>query len=222
MTGLFRELGRRVALLYAVDRALNRIWSGLRLYAYDLVAQPVPAGPLLPAAHAQWVRFAEVRPGAPELDLMPPGAQIRQARFDQGARCIVVYQKDRFVGYAWFSFGRHAEDEIRCDYLLEEPSESSFDFDVYVFPPYRMGRAFAAVWHAANDFLRADGVKHTFSRISTINLASARAHARMGARVVSRAVCLRVGPVEWLLSSGSTGRRVSVSLVRRPALALRA
>lgn len=221
VTGLFRELGLRVGVLYAADQMLSRIWRGFRLFAYDFVAQPVPENPLLPATHAQWVRFSEVRPGAPELDLMPPAADVRQARFDQGARCIVVYQKNRFVGYAWFSFACHAEDEIRCDYVLEEPEQSAFDFDVYVFPPYRMGRAFAAVWHAANSFLAAGGVRHTFSRISAINLASSRAHARMGARLIGRCVCLRAGPLECLLSSGSGGRRMSLTWQRRPKISLR-
>lgn len=216
----FREFGLRVGALYLANRLVGSLWSGLRVVNYDLVAQPVPPGPLLPAAHARHVRYSEIGPGAAELAQMPPPEAVKKARFDQGARCIVVYQKERFVGYAWFCFGRYREDEVRCDYKLADPARSSFDFDVYVFPEYRMGRAFAAVWHSANDFLRTAGVTYTFSRIAAINLMSARAHARMGAVRVGRAIFLCAGPMQCTVASSLKGPHVSLSWRRSPELLL--
>ena len=46
---------------------LSRISSGLRLYAYEFVAQPVPAEPLLPARLAKAYEFREIGRGHPDL-----------------------------------------------------------------------------------------------------------------------------------------------------------
>lgn len=207
----FREFGPRVGALYLANRALGKLWSGLRVVQYDLMAQPVSPEPLLTTVHARQVRYAEIGRGSPELALMPPPEAVKAARFDQGARCIVVYQRQRFVGYAWFCFERYREDEVRCDFKLADPMGSSFDFDVYVFPEYRLGRAFAAVWHSANEFLRAEGVTYTFSRIAAINLASARAHARLGAVRVGQAVYICVGRFQFAVVSSQEGRLLSLT-----------
>ena len=170
-----REFGWAAGALYMTDRLLRALVPRCGLYVYEMVAQPVPEGPLLPLQKTKDVWFKEVGPSDPEVAQMPPPAAVKAARFAQGATSLAVYRKDAFIGYIWFCFEQYREDEVRCTYCLRDPTQAVFDFDLYVFPQYRLGTAFACVWHAANDFLRARGVRHTFSRISRFNLASRRA-----------------------------------------------
>jgi len=189
----FREFGFGVGLLYVLDRALRQFSSRASLHLYEFVAQPVPAGPLLPAAYRQQIRWSEVGPGSPEIGLMPRPAEVIEARFRQGAVCIAVRRKEQFIGYVWFCAERYHEDEVRCVYRLVSPRTTVFDFDFFLFPEHRLGRAFAAVWDAANEHLRSRGIEHTLSRISRFNLASRQAHARLNTRVLGQALFLRWG-----------------------------
>ncbi len=196
ITGTFRELGLWAGLLYTVLYVLRPLNPFAALFVYELVEQPVAASPNLASRHQAAVRWFEVHPGSPEVDLMPPAPQVKQMRFDQGARCIAIYRKSDFIGYVWFCFHQYVEDEVRCTYLLKRPLTSAFDFDLYIFPAFRLGRAFATVWDASNEFLRSNGVTHTYSRISRFNLASRQAHMRLGARVLGTAVFLQLGPLQ--------------------------
>ena len=201
LRGPFREFGFGVGLLYMVDRLLLAVSPRCGLYVYELMAQAVTGKPLLPAGLARNLRFAEISAGHPDIDLMPARVEIKAQRFDQGARCLGVYRQDELIGYVWFCRDRYDEDEVRCRYELAEPATSVFDFDLVVMPKHRMGIGFVAVWDAANRFLTAQGVRHTFSRMTRFNLASRRAHARLGARCVARASVLRLGLIELLVAT---------------------
>ena len=198
LTSPFRDFGVGGGFAYLVNHLLRTVSSSAGLFSYELVEQPVQGQTLLPSVHAQHVRFVKLEPGAEQLNQVPRPAAVIANRFGQGAECLAVYMKERYVGYAWFAFDRYEEDEVRCSYLLDRPAQTAFDFDVYVFPAYRLGRAFAAVWHASNQYLAAQGVTRTCSRIATSNTASRRAHAQLGARVVGRALFLCLG--SWQLS----------------------
>lgn len=199
----FREFGWAAGAAYVGDRVLQRLTQRAAVRLYDLMEQPVDSSSPLPAAHAQHVRWQRLGPGSPELELMPVPASVRQARLAQGAHGLAVYLRDKYVGYAWLAFDHHDEDEVRCRFGLEQPQRSAFDFDVYVFPQYRLGRAFAAVWHAVNAYLRERGVERTCSRISRFNVASQRAHAQLGARRVGSALFLQFGALQ--LAFGGCG-----------------
>lgn len=220
ITGPFRELGLWAGFLYSVLYALRPLNPFAALFFYELVEQPVAASSNLPSRHRAAVRWFEVHPGSPEIDLMPPAPMVKQMRFDQGARCIAVYRNDDFIGYVWFCFHQYAEDEVRCTYVLDKPATSAFDFDLYIFPAFRLGRAFATVWDAANEFLRANGVTHTYSRISRFNLASRQAHMRLGARVVGTGLFLHLGPLQLSWSALSRFLPLRLTLTRRVRLHL--
>lgn len=214
----FREFGFGVGLLYVVDRALRRASPRAGLYLYELVAQPVPAAPMLPASYRQQVRWNVVGPGAPELPLMPRPAEVIEARFRQGATCIAVRRKDQLIGYVWFCNERYHEDEVRCVYRLSAPRTTVFDFDFYLYPEHRLGRAFAAVWDAANEHLRSRGVEHSLSRISRFNLASRQAHARLNARALGQALFVRFGRWQACFSTRLRAPWLHLSLRAEPEL----
>lgn len=43
--------------------------------------------------------------------------------------------------------------------------EAVWDFDVYIFPQYRFGRVFAAMWSEANKYLQGRGITWSVSCI---------------------------------------------------------
>ena len=66
--------------------------------------------------------------------MMPARPEIKEARFRQNALCLGTFVKGQLVGYIWFCFGSYEEDEVRCTYVLVNPNQSVFDFDLYILP----------------------------------------------------------------------------------------
>lgn len=196
-----REFGPVPGLLYLADRALRAVSPRLGLRVYEMMVQPIGTKPLLSPNLTKNLSFQEIGRGHPDVARMPALDAFKERRFDQGARCLGVYRKGELIGYAWFAFGQYEEDEARCTYVLAEPAVSVFDFDLYVMPEHRLGIAFMAIWHGANQFLRERGVHYTFSRLTRFNLASRRAHAHLGWRRVSQVVVLQAWRLEFMVAT---------------------
>jgi hypothetical protein len=196
-----KEFGPAAGSLYLLDRLLRSVSPRLGLYVYDLMVQPIGAKPLLPAGLTRSLSFVEICKGDPATALMPAREEIKASRFDQGARCLAVYRKGELIGYCWLCFVRYHEDEVRATFELAWPDVSVFDFDLYVMPEHRMSIAFMATWHGVNAFLHDRGIRYTFSRMTRFNLASRRAHARLGSRRVGRALFLQAWQVEVMVST---------------------
>ncbi|MFO1430041.1 MAG: N-acetyltransferase [Candidatus Competibacteraceae bacterium] len=201
LTGPFKEFGFFAGLLYAIDRVFLRLSPRLRLYFYELMVQPIPEKPLLPVRFAKGIDIREIKRGDPELDLMPIRPEIKKLRFEQNAICLGAFQKDQFIGYIWFCFRAYEEDEVRCTFVLTPEDQAVFDFDLYLFPEYRMGLGFIGIWNGANAFLRSRGIKFTFSRLTRFNLASRRAHEHLGWKCVGRTVFLQVWRFELMVAT---------------------
>src|SRR5207244_10315742 len=118
----------------------------------------------------------EIRPGDPEIELMPARPDIKELRFAQNAICLGAFQKGKFIGYIWFCFRIYDEDEVRCTFLLTPRDEAVFDFDLYIFPEYRMGLGFMGIWNGACTVLWSRVLKYAFSRLIRVNEAYCRAH----------------------------------------------
>lgn len=200
LAGPWREFGPRVGTLYIVDRLLQAVSPRLGLASYEFVAQPVSADGLLPAALTRNLSFALLSPDSADLARMQAPAPVMAQRFAEGASCLAVYRKGLLLGYAWWCSGGYLEDEVGCRFQLTDPA-TVFDFDVHVLPEHRMGLGFTALWHGVNEHLQQAGVTATLSRISSYNLASLRAHRRLGARDIGRAWFLRLGALTVMISS---------------------
>jgi len=207
--------------LLALQRTCRRAGLPLAVHTYRLVAQPVrPVRvPTRRAARFQ-TRFLER--GAPELAALPRPEPIIEQRFDQGARCLGLFQGERLVGCAWFCLGPYLEDEVRCRFEPQPAGETAWDFDVYIEEDFRLGFAFAILWAAVNDRFGHWGVRWTMSRISTLNPASLRAHARLGAVPLARAVYLSLGRLQLMLATVSPWIHVGAKADSIPTLCLRA
>ncbi len=201
LTSPFKEFGLLVGLLYVIDSVFLRISPSLRLYFYELMVQPIPEKPLLPVRFAKGIEIREIKRGDPEVDLMPARPEVKESRFEQNAICLGAFQKGKFIGYIWFCFRAYDEDEVRCTFLLTPADQAVFDFDLYLFPEYRMGLGFIGIWNGANAFLRSRGIKFTFSRLTRFNLASRRAHEHLGWKCVGRTVFLQAWRFEFMVAT---------------------
>lgn len=220
-TGPFKEFGLLTGALYVIDRGLRWISPSLGIFVYELMVQPIGSKNLLAAHRTKNLTFSMIERGHPAIELMPARPEIKESRFEQGAICLGVFRNEELIGYAWFCFNAYEEDEVRCTYALAVPSQSVFDFDFYVMPEHRMGIGFVAVWHGANEYLRARGIKYTFSRLTRSNLASRRAHARLGWKCVGKALFLRAWRAELMISTTAPFLFVSWSETHRPRLVLK-
>lgn len=218
-----REFGWAAGLAYMLDRVLRRLSPRLGVYVYEFMVQPIGgAKPLLPPNLSRNLTFHEIVEGDPAIAEMPAREDIKARRFEQGARCLGAYRKGQLMGYLWYATGRYEEDEVRCDYVLVDQAASIFDFDLYVLPQYRMGVGFLGVWHGANEVLAPQGVRYTFSRVTRFNLASRRAHSRLGWKRLGVGVFLQVWNAEFMASNlapyvGATfGKRQRITFKLRP------
>jgi hypothetical protein len=216
----FREFGAGAGSLYVIDRVLRRVSPSLGLQVYEFMVQPIGTTRLLPPGLSKNLVAEEIGQGHPAVAEMPARADIKQARFEHGARCLGVYRKGQLLGYSWFTRDRYEEDEVRCTYLLEDRAASIFDFDLYVLPQYRLGIGFLGVWHMMNETLAPQGVRYTFSRLTRFNLASRRAHAHLGWKRVGSAVFVQAWRTElmlatmapWVALTWKPGQRVQLRL----------
>jgi hypothetical protein len=201
LSGPFQAFGLAAGLVYVVDALLRRVSASCRLLFYELMVQPITNAPLLSPSMAARVDIREIKGGDPAVELMPARAEVKQRRLEQGSVCLGAFKGTAFLGYIWLAFGAYAEDEVRCTFVLAAASESAFDYDVYVFPQHRIGIAFPVIWNGANAYLRRRGVKYTFSRIGRFNVASRRAHARLGSRRIGRALFLKLYRVQVMVAT---------------------
>ena len=215
LAALFREYGAVAGSVYLLERALRLLAPESKVYLYELVVQPVAAEPLLPARLSRSIRFHEIAEHDADMQRLLARPEIKVSRFAQGAVCLGVYRLDVLIGHVWFCFGRYEEDEVRCDFHLPEPGDA-WDFDLYVFPEHRMGIGFMAVWDAAFAYLRERGARRSFSRVNRFNLASRRAHARLGSRPLGSALFVKLGRLELTLASAAPF--VGLTLRRRLSL----
>lgn len=217
----FKHFGFFAGLLYGLDRILVRVSPAHRLYFYEVMVQPISDKPLLPSRLTEQLRIREIRPGDPELELMPARPEIRDTRFSQNAICVGVFTDAAFIGYIWFCFRAYEEDEVRCTFVLTPEDEAVFDFDLFVFPEHRMGLAFAGIWNEASKYLRSRGIRYTFSRLTRFNTASRRAHRHLGWKPVGRTVFLRAWGMEVMVATLAPYFHVSLSGADRVRLKLR-
>lgn len=196
----FREFGAAGAI-YGLDRLLRRVHPRFGIVMYDLMAQPVTDKPLLPTGLARNLHYRELAPHSAEVEAMAARPEVKAQRFAQGSVALGVFRNEELLGYIWFCRGQYVEDEVRCVYELRQPDSAVFDFDLVVLPSSRMGLGFGALWHCANQYLIARGVRTSFSRVTRFNVASMRAHQRLGARRQGTALFFQAGSLELMMAS---------------------
>jgi len=199
----YRELGFLSGSVYLLHQLMQRVSQSSGIYFYDWVVQPVTANRLLPEKRAAKYTHKVIQGDHPLVKEMPVLPEIIEERVSQGAECVALFKGDALVGFIWFTFGSYAEDEVRIDFLLEPRDESVFDFNLYIFPKYRLGYTFAAIWDVANHYLYDRGIRYSYSRITHIKRNSFSSHSKLGATRLGASLTLKLGGFE-------------ITFVRRP------
>jgi hypothetical protein len=192
-----RRLGLVDGSLWATARVVSKASGNrFRLYRYYFVAQPVAARALAPSRGSSAVTLRWTEPGDPLIAQFPRPREVIAERYRMGAVCLTAEKAGKFVGFIWLKEHAYFEDEVRCHYVLEPAGICAWDFDVYIEPGYRFGRAFVRLWDGANVWLRERGCQWCLSRISAFNPESMAAHDRLGTRRMGSATFLRLGSLQ--------------------------
>jgi hypothetical protein len=208
--------------LYLVDQALSRPTRGhCRLLKYYIVTQPVGGG-LLPGRRGDSIAVKEVLAGDPLLQALGRPENVIRDRYGQGARCLAAIKDGQFAGCIWFVVGPYEEDEVRCRFEPLPMGRRAWDFDVFIAESFRGTLVFPKLWTETSKLMQSLGVEQTVSRISAFKPESLAAHGRLGARVVARAMFLKLWPLQIALMRGGKGPRMAVSIgsAGRPVLQL--
>jgi hypothetical protein len=217
-----RQFGWKEGFLYLLGKGLARLSAGrIQLIRYHFVAQPVPVTPQdrpLPQSARTSIDF--IKPADALVAQFPRPQAVIARRFANGDRCIVSRTDERFAGYIWFARGHYDEDTVRCRYTLSNPSQSVWDYDVFVHPDFRMGRTFARLWSTANCHLAEEGVRWSYSRIATANPQSLDSHRRLGIEALFSASFLKVGTLQLMIASTAPYVHLSLSATSIPELRL--
>lgn len=197
----FGELGLLNTALYSVDRLFVGLKTGIRLFRYYLVAQPVPPETDQPVGRAWSMTIREINRSDRALTAIPVTPEVLDYRFSQAATCLGAFKGEELVAYLWLCLGPYEEDEVRCRFVPGPKGKVAWDFDVYVMPEHRLSRAFAFLWREANAYLRARGIAWTISRISAFNPGSLASHRRMGASRLGSAIFVRRKNLQLLIAN---------------------
>lgn len=197
--------------LFVLNRFLAMISKGgLRLYKYYLIAQPVAKTSLLPPGRGRKIEIRVIQPYDEITRQFPRPAAAIEARFEQGAKCLVAFKEEQFIGFLWLLMGSYQEDEVRARYTPLPLKQTAWDFDVYVVPDSRLGLAFPRLWDEANRFLTANDIQWSCSRISAFNAGSLGAHAHLGTVALGSAIFFCAG--QWQITLASISPYFHLSL----------
>lgn len=193
-----KALGALNFVIYVLNRAMQRIWSGLKIKSYVVVKQPTSGNSLLVKYRkkGEGIEIKEIGRDDPGIQFFPCALAEINRRFDNAAHCFTASRNGDFVGYIWLLFGSYLEEEDRCLMVPQPTDSTAWDLDVYVDPNERLSLVFLKLWDAANEFLKKNGKEWTVSRISVFNYNSISAHKRLGAIVVARLNFLSVGALQ--------------------------
>lgn len=212
-----RTFGPVDGVLFLIGQTFSRLSGGrVRLNKYYIVAQPVPeAGdPRLRRGGSLEIRQV----ASDEIRALPwprPQAVIER-RIADGALCVVAFAKGQLIGFQWVALGAYEEDEVRTRFVPQPDGQAAWDYDIFVAPEHRLGRAFVRLWDETNSLLRAKGVRWTMSRISAFAPESRRSHARMDARRVGTCLYLSVGALQISVLSRFPWMHAGFSSTCRP------
>jgi hypothetical protein len=212
------------AASFVMSRTLETLTSGRsRIIKYHLVAQPTAS---ISERHSgrpgsKRLKVEIATPDHPVVMQFPRPQAVIARRFASGARCFVATLGGEFAGFLWIQEGAYEEDEVRCVFVPEPAQTVAWDFDVYVQPRFRMGRAFSELWAGACRHLADRGVEWTVSRISAFNHRSLQVHDRLGARKVGSAFFLAIGGLQLSLFSTWPLVHFSASVRSRPVVRVR-
>lgn len=197
-------LGLIGAASYLAARAARGM-GALAWHRYAILAQPRAGLPTMPRGYAVRALVAGDLAGLEQAgQAIDAPAAVQAERFAAGLTCLGVFDRQaRLTGLVWLGQGAYREDEVAVRFAI--PPRCCWDTGLWIAPPHRMGRSFAALWAGVGQWMEARGLSHSLSRVADYNLPALTAHRRMGAQVLGHRSFLRIGGWQW---SGETEPRL--------------
>ncbi|MDD5036234.1 MAG: hypothetical protein PHE55_15910 [Methylococcaceae bacterium] len=195
------RLGWGDGLFYVSVVLLKSLGIPVTVRKYYLLAQAVPADPFIPPSPKNRISVRQILPEEYRTEWFPRPQEVIDARFGQGAVCFVAFDQAEPVGCIWFCPGPYLEDEVRCCFVPEPAGQAVWDFDVYVYPKYRLGRTFLYLWDYGNLWLRNNGYAWSMSRVDCLNRESLNSHQRLGAVKSGSAIFITCCDMQLMLAN---------------------
>lgn len=214
-----RSLGWINGPLYLLAQGVDQLSRGrIRIIKYDLVSQPVSAGPLVPPHRGAAIEVREIHAGDPLLRRMGHAPASIDSRFSQGGRCLAALLDGELAGFMWWVEGAYREDEVRCTFVPQPLGKAVWDFDVFVAAGRRYSPVFARLWETADRELHTRGFIRSCSRISAFKPESLSAHRRLGARITGKCLFICLGRAQLMFATQAPWAHVSLDDASRPVL----
>lgn len=202
--GVMAIQGWKASAAYRARRIMGAI-PGAAFHRYVIVAVPVDA---MPRALSAGLHGAACPPEeAIAAGLTDPQAAAWRTR--QGMDCVGLWQRGVLVAVSWLGTGMFDEDEAWLTFV--PPPGAAWDTGMEIAPAARAGRAFSSLWAATRAWAQARDIGWSMSRIDDYNLASRRAHARLGAVEVGRVSVFRLGQRQWASGARPCATRIGTA-----------
>lgn len=215
---LYNQLSASAFVAICVHKAIRKLSKKNALHYYHFYRQPIEAPPARKSNRRSAFSFSWHESFSPAMLSLPrPETRLRE-RFRQKTACLLGTKGDQVVSCAWFAYQTYEEDEVWCRYDFSRSPESVWDYDIFVAPPYRMGRAFHLTWQSAAAALHAAGYRRTLSRISAYNPNSIKSHEKLGALRCGSAMYLKLWALQIMASNKSPYLHITASEKGRPVL----
>jgi hypothetical protein len=206
----YKEYGAMVFIAMVLNRLINKLSTNSRINYYRFYKQPISPQKARKSSYS----FQLITQYRNELEAMPRPKYVLSGRFSQNVQCVLGLKGGELVSCAWFAKSRFIEDEVRCIYTLSE--NAVWDFDIFVFPEYRMSRLFLFTWNEASNRLYEQGIRNSYSRISAFNQNSIRAHEKLGATKVGSAIFFTLRSLQISFSNLSPYVNINISSKNQP------
>lgn len=185
---VLKELGWIDTGIFISNKLLRLVSQDkLRIYKYYLVIQPVRDKPYLPPHRGKEIKIRLIDKTDTVISSFPRPLHVIESRFNCGAKCLVAFKDDRFIGFLWLQLGPYQEDEVRARFIPLPENRAAWDFDVFIVPEYRFGLAFTRLWDEANNLLSNSDIYWSYSRITATNSVSLKSHLRQNAECLGSA-----------------------------------
>ncbi|HXT37863.1 MAG TPA: GNAT family N-acetyltransferase [Chloroflexota bacterium] len=149
------------------------------IQAFTLGREPVSP---LPVAR---IRFGELASGQETALARTSGisvAEVHRRLADSGS-AILALDGDTIAGYGWVQYGRVRIPDLRLAFSL--PKHQVYIWDCVTLPAYRGHGIFPGLLRYLLELLRRQGIEQVWAAIAPGNLASQRAFAKAGFRLVA-------------------------------------
>ena len=219
----YKDAGLFVTLAFIVHRLLSKLSakSGCFLYfIYDQpfkVAKQTNSQPKRPSqVNYRWLDSYDE-----SLMQLPRPTAVLNQRFEQQSQCVLAEVEDEIRACAWFTTETYIEDEVRCVFDFSSYPDRVWDYDIFVFPKYRISRLFLRLWQTSEQYLLDQGYKSTLSRIMAYNRPSVRSHQGLGAKKIGWSCFICIFQFQILISSMKPYFHISISRNRYPNLKIK-